>query len=203
MGHTLRAVAGFPDRHCPPLRRRSLGGTARALDTIASDRYTPTDSYLAGPTMPTQRDATTQAVLLRLLEEYHLTGDTRLYRETERASLAATATPGVYRLAASAHPRETLVDVYGPGYLVQAEEVGAGLAFAESASPGWQETKELRALQAGLNRAATEADHVEVEVRLGDLLERGGVMYPVQSVAVQRAWYFTLPSGSVEVREAT
>ena len=153
--------------------------------------------------MPTQRDEATQAILRRLLEEHHLSGDTRLYREAERASLAATATPGVYRLAASAHPRETLVDVYGPGYLVQAEEVGAGLAFAESASSGWQETKELRALQAGLNPAAAEADHAVVEVRLADLLEHGGAMYPVQSVAVERAWYFTLPSGSIEVREAT
>jgi hypothetical protein len=153
--------------------------------------------------MPTQRDAATQAVLLRLLEEYHLTGDTRLYREAERASLAATATPGVYLLAASAHPRETLVDVYGPGYLVQAEDVGAGLAFAESASSGWQETKELRALQAGLNPAAVDADHAVVEVRLADLLDQGGAIYPVQSVAMERAWYVTLPSGSIEVREAT
>ena len=153
--------------------------------------------------MPIQRDQATQAALLRLLEEHHLSGDTRLYREADRASLAATATPGVYRLAASAHPRETLVDVYGPGYPVQAEEVGAGLAFAESASVAWQETKELRALQAGVKRAAVEADHVEVEVRLADLLEQGGVMYPVQSVAVARTWYFTLPAGSIEVREAT
>lgn len=153
--------------------------------------------------MPTQRDDATQAVLLRLLEEYHLNGDTRLYREAERASLATTATPGVYRLAANAHPGETVVDVYGPGYLVQAENVGAGLAFAESAAPGWQETKELRALQAALNPVAAEADHVEVEIRLADLLEQGGAMYPVQSVAIERAWYFTLPSGSVEVREVT
>jgi hypothetical protein len=153
--------------------------------------------------MPTQRDEATQAILLRLLEEHHLSGDTRLYREAERASLSATATPGVYRLGASVHPRETVVDVYGPGYPVQAEELGAGLAFAESPSPGWQETKELRALRTGLNRAAVEADHVEVEVRLADLLEQGGAMYPVQSVAVERAWYFTLPSGSIEVREAT
>jgi hypothetical protein len=167
------------------------------------ERYTPTDSYPAGPAMPTHRDQATQAVLLRLLEEYHLNDDTRLYRSAERASLAPTATPGVYRLAASAHPRETLVDVYGPGYPVQAEEVGPGLAFAQSSSPGWQETKELRALQAGPSRAAAEADHVEVEVRLADLLEQGGAMYPVQSVAVERAWYFTLPSGSIEVREAT
>jgi hypothetical protein len=153
--------------------------------------------------MPTQRDEATQAVLLRLLEEYHLNGDTRLHREAERASLAATTTPGVYRLAANAHPGETVVDVYGPGYLVQAEDVGAGLAFAESAAPGWQETKELRALQATLNPVAAEADHVEVEIRLADLLEQGGAMYPVQSVAIERAWYFTLPSGSVEVREVT
>ena len=153
--------------------------------------------------MPTQRDEATHATLLRLLEVHHLSGDTRLYREAERASLAATAAPGVYRLAANAHPRETLVDVYGPGYLVQAEEVGAGLAFAESASSGWQETKELRVLQAGLNPAAAEADHAVVEVRLADLLEQGGAMYPVQSVAIERAWYFTLPSGSIEVREAT
>jgi hypothetical protein len=153
--------------------------------------------------MPTQRDAATQAVLLRLLEENGLNADTRLYRAAERASLAATATPGVFRLAASAHPRETLVDVYGPGYPVQAEDVGAGLAFAESAAPGWQETKELRALQAGLNRAPSEGDHVEVEVRLADLLNQGGAMYPVQSVTIERAWYFTLPSGFIEVREAT
>ena len=153
--------------------------------------------------MRAQRDEATQTTLLRLLEEHRLSGDTRLYREVERASLGSTATPGVYRLAANAHPRETLVDVYGPGYPVQAEEVGAGLAFAESASPGWQETKELRALQAGSSRAAADQNHVEVEVRLADLLEQGGAMYPVQSVAVERAWYFTLPSGSIEVREAT
>ena len=153
--------------------------------------------------MSTQRDQATEAVLLGLLEAHHLSSDTRLYRQAERASLSVTATPGVYRLAANAHPRETLVDVYGPGYPVQAEEVGAGLAFAESASPGWQETKELQALQAGPNRGAAEGGNVEVEVRLADLLEQGGAMYPVQSVAVERAWYFTLPSGFIEVREAT
>ena len=153
--------------------------------------------------MPTQRDEATQVTLLRLLEDHQLGGETRLFREAERASLSATATPGVYRLAASAHPRETVVDVYGPGYPVQAETLGAGLAFAESAAPGWQETKELRALKAGLNQAAADADHVKVEVRLADLLEQGGAMYPVQSVTVERAWYFTLPSGSIEVREAT
>jgi hypothetical protein len=44
--------------------------------------------------------------------------------------------------------------------------------------------------------------NMEVEIRLGDLLAQGGRMYPVESVTVERAWYFTLPSGSVEVSEA-
>lgn len=119
-----------------------------------------------------------------------------MYREAERASLTPAETPGAYRLAANARPSESVVDIYGPGYVVQAEQVGPGLAFAESASPNWQETMELRALQ------AASGDRVEVEVRLEDLLRQGGLMYPVESVTVERAWYFTLPQGSIEVREA-
>jgi hypothetical protein len=147
--------------------------------------------------MPIQRDEATQAVLSSLLKEHHLTGESRLYREADRSSLTPTGTPGVYRLGANAHPSESVIDVYGPGYVVQAEQVGPGLAFAESASPNWQETMELRALQ-----NATK-DCVEVEIRLDDLLRQGGLIYPVESVLVERAWYVTLPQGSVEVRQVT
>lgn len=154
--------------------------------------------------MPIQRDEATQAVLARLLEEHSLAGETRLYREAERASLMATSTPGVYRLAANASPSESVIDVYGPGYVVQAEQMGPGLAFAESASPNWQETMELRALRSRRGTAGSaDLDRVDVEVRLADLLQQGGSMYPVESVAVERAWYFTLPAGSIEVREVT
>ena len=145
--------------------------------------------------MPIQRDEATQTVLSHLLKEHHLTGESRLYREADRASLTPSNTPGVYHLAANARPSESVIDVYGPGYVVQAEQVGPGLAFAESASPNWQETMELRAL-----KSATK-DRVEVEVRLEDLLRQGGLVYPVESVLVERAWYVTLPQGSVEVRE--
>lgn len=116
----------------------------------------------------------------------------------------ATSTPGVYRLAANASPSESVIDVYGPGYVVQAEQMGPGLAFAESASPNWQETMELRALRSRRGTAGSaDLDRVDVEVRLADLLQQGGSMYPVESVAVERAWYFTLPAGSIEVREVT
>lgn len=152
--------------------------------------------------MTIQRDEAIEAVLSRLLEEHNLAGDKRLYREAMRKSLASTATPGVYHLAANANPSESVIDVYGPGYVVQAESVGPGLAFAESASPNWQETMELRALRAGHDAPPASAeDRVEVEVRVEDILSQGGLIYPVESVTVERAWYFTLPRGSVDVRE--
>ena len=94
-----------------------------------------------------------------------------------------------------------MIDVYGQGYLVQAEQIASGLAFAESKSPNWQETVEMRVLQSrgGADRPAANA--VEVAVRLGDILRQGGLIYPVESVTVERVWYCTLPLGSVEVRE--
>jgi hypothetical protein len=154
--------------------------------------------------MPIQRDEVTQAALSKLLEEHNLTGESRLYRETERSSLTSTGLPGNFRLAANIRPSESVLDVYGPGYVVQAEHMGPGLAFAESASPNWQETMELRALRAGHEKLPTGGDdRVEVEVRLEDILRQGGLMYPVESVTIERAWYFTLPQGSVDVRAVT
>ncbi|HEY9383351.1 MAG TPA: hypothetical protein VIP80_07525 [Gemmatimonadales bacterium] len=148
------------------------------------------------------RDAATQAALESLLEQHGLDGDKRLYREAVREALMPTDTLGVYRLSANANPSEAVIDVYGQGHLVQAEHIGPGLAFAESASPDWQETMEMRTLKAGRHSlAGPPVDRVEVEVRLQDILRQGGLIYPVESVTVERAWYCTLPSGAVNVRE--
>ena len=152
--------------------------------------------------MPTPRDQAAESTLSKLLDENGLSGESRFFREADRTSLTSTGTPGVYRLAANTHPSESVIDVYGPGYVVQAEDVGPGLAFAESARPNWQETMELRTLRAGDAKREGGNDRVEVEVRLDDILRQGGLMYPVESVMVERAWYFTLPQGSIEVREA-
>lgn len=152
--------------------------------------------------MANPRDEATQAILSRLLEEHSLTPESRLYREAERTSLTSTGSDGAYRLAANPRPSESVIDVYGPGYVVQAELMGPGLAFAEAASPNWQETMELRTLRAKHDKLdASTGARVEVEVRLEDILRQGGRMYPVESVTVERAWYFTLPLGAIEVRE--
>src|SRR5215217_7057646 len=88
------------------------------------------------------------SILSRLLAEHGHTRETSLYREASRASLVNTGEPGLYRLAANLHPSEAVTDIYGPGYLVQAEQVGQGLAFAESSRPNWQETMEMQTLRA-------------------------------------------------------
>src|ERR1043166_2544164 len=93
---------------------------------------------------PMSSDNPHRAVLDRLFAEHGLSPETRLYREAVRGALGATETPGVFRLAANAAPTESVVDVYGQGYVVQAEQVGSGLAFQETATRNWQETMEMR-----------------------------------------------------------
>jgi len=148
----------------------------------------------------TAHDGSTPAALEKFLIENGLTADTLLFREVLRDALTATHTDRVYRLDANTAPTDSVVDVYGHGHLVQAEEVGPGLSFAESARPNWQETMEMRALKTSRETAAP-IERVTVEVRLADILQQGGRIYPVESVTVERAWYCTLPAGSVDVRE--
>lgn len=152
--------------------------------------------------MPVHHEKSIQSILDKLLAEHGLTADTTLYREAERDALTPTDRAGVYRIPANARPSESVIDVYGQGYLVQAEQIGPGLAFAQTDLPNWQETVEMRVLKS-LGDAVTKApsNGVNVQVKLGDILREGGLIYPVESVAVERVWYCTLPSQSVEVRE--
>jgi hypothetical protein len=151
--------------------------------------------------MSNQPDGPTGTALARLLEQHGFNADTRLYRETMRESMGPSDTPGVFLLTANPDPGESIVDVYGQGYVMQAAQAGPGLAFAESAQPDWQDTMEMRTLRAGeKTREVLRVDRVEVEVRLGDILAQGGLIYPVESVAVEKAWYCTLPSGTIRVR---
>ena len=143
------------------------------------------------------RDEAAQSVLSKLLEEHGLSGESRLFREAERDSLVSTDNPRSYRLAANPTPSESVIDVYGPGYVVQAEQVGPGLAFAEAPSRDWQDSVVLRAVREA--DVTPLGNRVKVEVRIADILSQGGLVYPVESVEVERAWYFTLPTGSIEV----
>jgi hypothetical protein len=140
-------------------------------------------------------------VLERLLAENGLTSDTRLYRETLRKALERTSTSGIFSLAANATPAESVIDVYGQGHTVQAEQVGAGLAFAETPRPEWQDTMEMRVLQSeSAPRSCCRSSGSRSRCVWGDILDQGGLIYPVESVAIERAWYCTLPAGSIHVK---
>lgn len=134
----------------------------------------------------------------RVLAENGLELDTRLYREAVFRDLAPTGDVDTFLLHAKTRPLESVIDVYGAGHLVQADSLGKGLAFAQTPTPNWQETMELRAMK-GLTGAHPEA-RIEVEVTVADILAQGGKLYPVESVTVEKAWYCTMPIGSVEVR---
>jgi len=140
-------------------------------------------------------------VLERLLAENGLNAETQLYREVLSKNLRLTGVGGVLELSANEAPRESVVDVYGAGNTVPAGQVGAGLAFAWTPRGGWQETMELRVEQASeRTREQLSLERMEVVVRLGDILDQGGLVYPVESVAIEKAWYCTIPTGVVTVR---
>ena len=56
----------------------------------------------------------------------------------------------------------------------------------------------MRAMRPSRKMRALSLDSVEVEVRLEDVLRQGGLVYPVESVSVERVWYCTLPMQFIE-----
>ena len=85
-------------------------------------------------------------------------------------------------LSANEDPSEAVVDVYEGGHISLAMHVGPGLAFSQAKENEWE-----------------SSDRTAVEVRLQDVLDQGGRIYPVESVITERVWYFTLPDGHVRV----
>ena len=110
-------------------------------------------------------------------------GESRFYRSTLPEFLSATDKPDIYLITANDDPSEAVVDVYSQGHICLAQQVGPGLAFAESQDNEWR----------GSGRKV-------VELLLQDVLDQGGCIYPVESVITEPVWYFTLPDGEVPVR---
>lgn len=135
--------------------------------------------------MSNQRQDTQRSALDKLMQESGLTGETLLYRQTLAEFLSPTDEPGVFRVSANADPTEAVVDVYGEDNVSLALHMGPGLAFTDSSDNEW-----------------TTPERVGIEVRLQDVLDQGGLLYPVESVITSRVWYLTLPDGSVTVRKS-
>jgi hypothetical protein len=124
--------------------------------------------------------------LAALIEENGWTSETRFFRHNLREHVDPTDQPGIFRLSANPDPSEAIEDIFEGGHTALASDKGPGLAFAEEPDDQW-----------------SSPDHVSVSIRLGDVVDQGGLVYPVQSVITASVWYMTLPVGSVEGREVS
>ena len=122
--------------------------------------------------------------LAELMQSNHLTAESRLYRYSLSEFLTPTDDPAVFEISANEDPSEAVVNVYEQGHVVLAVHIGAGLAFSESRDNDWRET-----------------DRVCIELRLQDVLDQEGRIYPVESITTEQAWYVTLPRGTIRVRK--
>ena len=130
-----------------------------------------------------EHDESTKGALDELMRSNKLAPDTRLYRASLPDYLKESATAGVSRVSANEKPSEAVTDVYRNGHLINAEHIGPGLAFAESRDLEW-----------------SAPERKVIELALKDVLDQGGLIYPVESVTTERVWYVTLPDGDVQVR---
>ena len=133
--------------------------------------------------MISRHDAKVRAVLDEVMQSNGYSGESRFYRSTLPEFITATEDPGLYAITANDDPTEAVVDVYSQGHICLAQQVGPGLAFCESKASEWH-----------------EPGRTVVELRLQDVLDQGGCIYPVESIITERVWYFTFPDGHVPVR---
>ena len=119
-------------------------------------------------------------ILAETLEAHGLDAETLLYRETLADFLQRDGATGEWSISANPDPSEAVVDLYGGGYGVVASQLGPGLSFSLRPDNDWR-----------------EEGRVTIAVRLGDVIQQGGLPYPVETVITEPVWYLTLPSGQV------
>lgn len=127
-------------------------------------------------------DESREKTLRDVLEGHGLDPTTVLFRATLEQFLTPDEASGGWTITANPDPSEAVVDVYEGGHTALAAQMGPGLAFAVQPDNQW-----------------VEEDRVTVSLRLGDVLDQGGLVYPVESVITEPVWYVTLPSGRVGV----
>ena len=127
-------------------------------------------------------DAGTLAKLHEVMQAAGFTGETLLYRQTLPEFLGGTDEEGIFTITGNSDPSEALIDVYDQGHVILAVHIGPGLSFVESAENEWQ-----------------GSDRTAIAIRLQDVLDQGGLIYPVESAITEGVWYLTLPDGRVRV----
>ena len=129
------------------------------------------------------QDVQIASIMDELMKTNGFDRETRFYRSTRPGHLTPDEESGETMITANPDPSEAVLDIYRQGHVTLAQHMGPGLAFAGSIDNEW-----------------TADDLTRIEVALGDVLDQGGRIYPVESVITETVWYFTLPDGRVRVR---
>jgi hypothetical protein len=121
-------------------------------------------------------------ILEGILEEFKLGSNSKLYRYTSRDYLQEMN--GELYLNAKTYSTDTVIDHYeDKGHFYTSGEIGKGLSFLRQAEKDY-----------------IREDRVLVSVRLGDVLDQGGLIYRITSLSSYLEGYFcTLPKECVKV----
>ena len=123
-------------------------------------------------------------ILQQLMLEDNLNPDSEFYRYTKKSHINKNK-DGSLTITANSNPPEMIIDLYdGQGHIFRANSVGQGLSFT---------TKEEQDYRTD--------ETVSVKLKLKDILDQGGLIYKVISLPEYvKAYYFTIPAGSVKVQ---
>lgn len=129
------------------------------------------------------QDDATRATLDDFMADAGFSNETRLYRSTLPEFLDQSGEEGVRLISANEDPTEAVVNIYEGGFVSLASQIGRGLAWVRSPDNEW-----------------SQEGRVTVELRLGDALDSGGLLYPVESVITEPTFFVTMPSGRLPVQ---
>ncbi len=122
-------------------------------------------------------------ILETIIKENKFTDDTLFYRYTSTEHVDDKGNGKLFLLANN-HPAEMVIDSYQGGHSVIANNIGPGLAFLTK--PEEEFNSEGR---------------ICVTVRLGDILNQGGLIYKVTSVPEYvEVYFFTIPEKRIEIK---
>jgi len=122
-----------------------------------------------------------RTVLQQIMNEHNLTSDSRLFRY-QPLRYTETEADGTTSIQAKKEPLEIVIDPYqGDGHSFHASNIGPGLAFT------LRREEEFKT-----------QDKVCTTVKLGDILDQGGLIYQVTSVPEYiTSFFMSIPEGKV------
>jgi hypothetical protein len=121
--------------------------------------------------------------LSTLMKSEGLSRDTMFYRYTTEKHLEEFE-EGKYKLFANDEATEIIEDYYKTGQLIMAKYIASGLAFTTEKDTDYKSDLKMC-----------------VEMRLSEILDQGGLVYPDPGSFETSSYFLSIPNGFVLVRK--